>query len=103
MFWIIDRTNQIFSQAISEKSAQTIGWHSTSVQRAATQRNSRNGIGTAADGKQIAAGFSAVHRAKVKLIVKYCVIYMNRVRYQVSNMCQFLEYPEVNITITSNV
>ena len=45
----------------------------------------------ASDGKQIAAGFSAVRRKEVRPQTKYQVIYMNRGRYPVSIMCRFFE------------
>ena len=41
-----------------------------------------------ADGKQIVAGFSAVHRKDVRPKVKYAVIYRHREEYPVSVMCR---------------
>ena len=42
-----------------------------------------------ADGEQIAAGFSALHRKEVRARVKYHIIYRHREEYPISVMCAF--------------
>ena len=42
-----------------------------------------------ADGKQTAAGFSALHRKEVRAKVKYHIIYRHRTEYPVAVMCKF--------------
>ena len=83
--------------SVSGEKTQVGSENSSSVQRTAEERCCAQrycgGAGkrdsAAAQGKQAAAEFSALHRKEVKARVKYHIIYRHKAEYPVAVMCQF--------------
>ncbi len=95
LFWTEQKANRKLGHSVQQGAGAISPGNIAKEKRTATKRRTAaiskrsNRTQTTADGKPVAAGFSAVYRKEVRPRAKYYVIHLHREDYPISVMCAF--------------